>query len=72
MKTTIKELHKMYPDAKFLFWTGDYFWSKTFSENEVLEHPMYNCEFEFDPGPWLERFNEIWIETEILVYKMNF
>lgn len=70
MKTrwTIRKLHEQYPDATFVFVKGsgcDYSWIKKFEKNEVLEHPMYNCEFEFDI-PSQPESNTFWINTEKL------
>lgn len=67
MKTrwTIRKLHEQYPDATFVFFEDDYNWIKKFEKNEVLEHPMYNCEFEFDI-PSQPESNTFWIDTEKL------
>lgn len=66
----IRKLHEQYPDATFVFFNGgspgcDFNWIKKFEKNEVLEHPMYNCEFEFDIPSQLES-NTFWIDTEKL------
>lgn len=73
MKTrwTIRKLHEQYPDATFVFFNGlgspgcDFNWIKKFEKNEVLEHPMYNCEFEFDV-PSQPESGSFWIDTEKL------
>lgn len=65
MKThwTIRKLHEQYPDATFVFFEDDYNWIKKFEKNEVLEHPMYNCEFDIPSQP---ESNTFWIDTEKL------